>query len=29
VPNARYGLTHNLGGVPWKNVAAISIIGRD
>jgi len=29
VPNARFGLTHNLGGYPWKNVAAISIIGKD
>lgn len=29
VKNARYGLTHNLGGRPWHNVAAISIIGRD
>ncbi|MBU2644577.1 acetyl-CoA acetyltransferase, partial [bacterium] len=29
VKNARYGLTHNLGGTPSKNVAAISIIGRD
>ena len=29
VPNARLGLTHNLGGFPWRNVAAISIIGRD
>jgi acetyl-CoA C-acetyltransferase len=29
VKNARLGLTHNLGGFPWKNVAAISIIGRD
>lgn len=29
VANARLGLTHNLGGYPWKNVAAISIIGRD
>lgn len=28
VKNARLGLTHNLGGLPWKNVAAISIIGR-
>lgn len=28
VRNARLGLTHNLGGFPWKNVAAISIIGR-
>ncbi len=25
----RMGLTHNLGGVPWSNVAAISIIGKD
>ena len=29
IPNARLGLTHNLGGLPWKNVAAISIIGKD
>jgi acetyl-CoA C-acetyltransferase len=29
VKNARMGLTHNLGGTPWMNVAAISIIGRD
>jgi acetyl-CoA C-acetyltransferase len=29
VRNPRLGLTHNLGGYPWKNVAAISIIGRD
>ncbi|MBW1815842.1 MAG: acetyl-CoA acetyltransferase [Deltaproteobacteria bacterium] len=29
VKNARMGLTHNLGGTPWTNVAAISIIGRD
>lgn len=29
VNNARFGLTHNLGGYPWKNVAAISIIGKD
>ncbi|MGC1402414.1 MAG: acetyl-CoA acetyltransferase [Thermodesulfobacteriota bacterium] len=29
VKNARLGLTHNLGGFPWRNVAAISIIGRD
>jgi acetyl-CoA C-acetyltransferase len=28
VKNARLGLTHNLGGFPWRNVAAISIIGR-
>jgi acetyl-CoA C-acetyltransferase len=29
VKNARMGLTHNLGGTPWANVAAISIIGKD
>ena len=29
VKNARIGLTHNLGGTPHKNVAAISIIGKD
>lgn len=29
VKNAKLGLTHNLGGTPWMNVAAISIIGRD
>jgi len=29
VKNARFGLTHNLGGTPWANIAAISIIGRD
>ncbi len=29
VKNARLGLTHNLGGFPWRNVAAISIVGRD
>ena len=29
VPDASLGLTHNLGGFPWRNVAAISIIGRD
>jgi len=29
VRNPRLGLTHNLGGYPWRNVAAISIVGRD
>ena len=29
VKNARLGLTHNLGGTPWMNVAAIAIIGKD
>jgi len=28
VRNARLGLTHNLGGVPWHNVASVAIIGR-
>ena len=28
VKNANMGLTHNLGGMPWACVAAISIIGR-
>ncbi len=26
--NPRYGLTHNLGGFPFQNVCAISIIGK-
>ena len=29
VKNPKYGLTHNLGGQPAKNVCAISIVGRD
>ena len=29
VKNPRLGLTHNLGGMPHSNVAAISIIGKD
>ena len=29
VKNARLGLTHNLGGVPWSNVSAVAIIGRE
>lgn len=28
VKNARLGLTHNLGGLPWSCVAGMSIIGR-
>jgi hypothetical protein len=24
----RFGLTHNLGGFPQRNVAAISIVGK-
>ena len=29
VKNVRMGLTHNLGGQPHRNVAAITIIGKD
>jgi acetyl-CoA C-acetyltransferase len=29
VKNARLGLTHNLGGTPWANVAAVAIVGRN
>jgi acetyl-CoA C-acetyltransferase len=29
VKNARLGLTHNLGGTPSTNIAAITIIGKD
>jgi acetyl-CoA C-acetyltransferase len=29
VKNARLGLTHNLGGTPSMNIAAITIIGKD
>ncbi|MCP4751748.1 MAG: acetyl-CoA acetyltransferase [Proteobacteria bacterium] len=29
VKNARLGMTHNLGGRPHQNVAAVSIIGKD
>lgn len=25
---ARFGLSHNLGGVPYNGVAAITIVGR-
>ena len=28
IDNARLGLTHNLGGIPWSNVASIVMIGR-
>jgi acetyl-CoA C-acetyltransferase len=28
IPNPRYGLTHNLGGVPFMNVCSIGIIGK-
>jgi len=29
IENPRYGLTHNLGGVPFMNVCSIAIIGKD
>jgi len=29
VKNARYGLTHNLGGTPSWNVCGLAIVGRD
>jgi acetyl-CoA C-acetyltransferase len=29
VKNPRYGLTHNLGGVPNQNVCSIAILGKD
>ena len=28
VENPRYGLTHNLGGVPFMNICSVAIIGR-
>jgi acetyl-CoA C-acetyltransferase len=28
IPDPRYGLTHNLGGVPFMNVCSIAIIGK-
>ncbi len=27
IPNPRYGLTHNLGGMPYMNVSCIAIVG--
>jgi acetyl-CoA C-acetyltransferase len=29
VKRLKYGLTHNLGGTPSRNVAAVAIVGRD
>jgi acetyl-CoA C-acetyltransferase len=26
--NVRYGLTHNLGGMPHMNIASVTIVGR-
>jgi acetyl-CoA C-acetyltransferase len=28
IPNPRFGLTHNLGGMPHMNISSITIIGR-
>ncbi len=28
LPNPRYGLTHNLGGIPYMNVSSVTIVGR-
>jgi acetyl-CoA C-acetyltransferase len=28
VKNPRFGLTHNLGGIPSTNVCSVAIIGR-
>lgn len=28
IENPRYGLTHNLGGVPFMNVSSIAIMGK-
>jgi len=27
IPNPRYGLTHNLGGMPYMNICSIAIVG--
>lgn len=29
LPDPRFGLTHNLGGVPFNGVAAVTIVGRE
>jgi acetyl-CoA C-acetyltransferase len=29
VKRLKYGLTHNLGGTPSRNVAAVAIVGRE
>jgi len=28
LPDPRYGLTHNLGGMPYMNIASVTIVGR-
>ena len=29
IKNPKYGLTHNMGGVPAENVVSIAIVGRE
>jgi acetyl-CoA C-acetyltransferase len=28
LPNPRFGLTHNLGGMPYMNISSVTIVGR-
>jgi acetyl-CoA C-acetyltransferase len=28
LPDPRFGLTHNLGGLPNRNITSVAIIGR-
>lgn len=28
IPDPRYGLTHNLGGMPYANICSVAIVGR-
>lgn len=28
IPNPRFGLTHNLGGMPYMNVSSVTVVGR-
>jgi acetyl-CoA C-acetyltransferase len=29
LPDTRFGLSHNLGGVPFNGVAAVTVYGRE
>ena len=29
LPNPRVGLTHNLGGTPWRCISFVSIMGKE
>lgn len=29
IKNPKIGLTHNVGGLPWKNITAVSVVGKD